>query len=151
MFNCPNECDHVKFYTLDGGAFLIDEVVIMQDMSAGALVHTFLSTADVDADTLAYTFDGIDFSLYDDYAYSVQAYLSEDGDYAESNFTDYCYVSGVALEKSVAGIEDIVYQDQETAHEVARYAIDGKRIAGETKGINIVKMSDGSVKKLIIK
>ena len=59
MFNCPNECDHVKFYTLDGGAFLIDEV--------------------------------------------------------------------------------------------ARYAIDGKRIAGETKGINIVKISDGSVKKLIIK
>lgn len=151
VFDCPYERDYVKFYTLDGGAFLIDEVMIMQDLSAGALIHTYLSTGDVDSDVYSYTFDDIDFTAYDDYAYSVQAYLSEDGDYAESDFTDYCYVSGEAVKKATeADIASVECQDQ-TIYEVARYSVDGKRITGKVKGLNIVRMSDGSMRKEIVK
>lgn len=152
QFDCPNERDYVKFYALDGGAFLIDNVIIVQDMPAGALVHTYLSTADVDAETYGYTFGDVDFAAYDDYAYSVQAYLSEDGDYAESNFTDYCYVSGEALNKSIeTDIEGVECPQQGAVYEVARYTADGKRITGKAKGINIVRMSDGSVRKTFVK
>lgn len=35
--------------------------------------------------------------------------------------------------------------------ETARYTIDGRRISSPQKGINIIKMSDGNVKKVIIK
>ena len=151
VFDCPYERDYVKFYTLDGGAFLIDEVTIMQDLSAGALIHTYLSTDDVDSDVYSYTFDNLDFSAYDDYAYSVQVYLSEDGDYAESGFTDFCYVSGEAVEKSVETDIAVVECQDKTIYEVARYTVDGKRITGKVKGINIVRMSDGSVRKEIVK
>ena len=37
------------------------------------------------------------------------------------------------------------------AHEVARYTIDGKLIQQPQQGVNIVKYSDGSVKKVIVK
>lgn len=36
-------------------------------------------------------------------------------------------------------------------HEVARYSIDGKRISGTQRGLNIVKYSDGTVKKIMVK
>ena len=36
-------------------------------------------------------------------------------------------------------------------HEVARYTADGKRIAHPVKGLNIVRMSDGSVRKMMVK
>lgn len=36
-------------------------------------------------------------------------------------------------------------------HEVARYSIDGKRISGAQRGLNIVKYSDGTVKKIMVK
>lgn len=35
-------------------------------------------------------------------------------------------------------------------HEVARYSIDGRRINQPQKGLNIVKFSDGSVKKVVV-
>lgn len=36
-------------------------------------------------------------------------------------------------------------------YEVARYTVDGKRIAAPQKGINIVRMSDGSTRKVVVK
>lgn len=36
-------------------------------------------------------------------------------------------------------------------YEVARYTIDGKRIAAPQKGVNIVRMSDGSTRKVVVK
>ena len=49
-----------------------------------------------------------------------------------------------------AGIEG-VEADDENSEEVARYTADGRRIYSAEKGINIVKYSDGKVKKVIVK
>ena len=46
------------------------------------------------------------------------------------------------------GVEGVLTHD---AVEVARYDIYGRLLNGPTKGINIVKMSDGTIKKIIIK
>ena len=35
-------------------------------------------------------------------------------------------------------------------HEVARYTVDGRRINQPQKGLNIIKYSDGSVKKVVV-
>lgn len=35
--------------------------------------------------------------------------------------------------------------------EVARYAIGGQRIGKDTKGLNIIRMSDGTTKKVVMK
>ena len=34
--------------------------------------------------------------------------------------------------------------------EVSRYSVNGQRLVGSTKGLNIVKYSDGSVKKVAV-
>jgi len=38
-----------------------------------------------------------------------------------------------------------------SATEAMRYSTDGTRIASPKKGINIIKMSDGTVKKVLVK
>ena len=48
------------------------------------------------------------------------------------------------------GIENVTATGEE-AVEVARYALDGTQLSVPTKGVNIVKMSDGTTKKVIVK
>ena len=50
-------------------------------------------------------------------------------------------------ETGIEGVES----DNENVKEVARYTVDGARINGAQKGINIVKYSNGTVKKVIVK
>ena len=50
---------------------------------------------------------------------------------------------------STVGIDSNVAE--KNVVEVARYAADGKRIAHAQKGLNIVRMSDGSVRKFMVK
>ena len=46
------------------------------------------------------------------------------------------------------GIENIGTENE--AAEVARYTLDGRRISSAVKGVNIVKYSDGTVKKVVV-
>ncbi len=48
-------------------------------------------------------------------------------------------------------IKAAVADTDENAHEVARYSVDGTQISSPVKGVNLVKMSDGSVKKVVVK
>lgn len=65
--------------------------------------------------------------------------------YAETEvWRDY----GEIKEYDVSGV-DKVDNNSETM-EVSRYSLDGQRLASPTKGINIVKYSDGSIKKEIV-
>lgn len=47
------------------------------------------------------------------------------------------------------GISNV--ENASDVYEVARYTVDGKRIAAPQKGINIVRMSDGSTRKVVVK
>ena len=73
------------------------------------------------------------------------------------------YVAGFAMDDTysykgylldigaeAAAVETVKVAD-EAAVEVARYAINGTRLTAPTKGVNIVKMSDGTVKKVFVK
>ena len=51
---------------------------------------------------------------------------------------------------ATTGIDNIEAEGVES-DEVARYTIDGRRINGEEKGINLIKYSDGKVKKVIVR
>ena len=47
-----------------------------------------------------------------------------------------------------SGVEDVTVDDN--AVEVARYNVNGVKLSAPQKGINIIKMSDGAVKKVIV-
>lgn len=55
-----------------------------------------------------------------------------------------------SLNPKDTGIEDMT-ADNGDAVEVARYTVDGSRINAPQKGVNIVKYSDGKIKKVIVK
>lgn len=54
-------------------------------------------------------------------------------------------------EAYVDGIEDLTAPVRGNAKVAAVYSINGTRINGKTRGINIIKYADGSVKKIIVK
>ncbi len=133
------------FYTLNHGYFLLDEISISQDLKAGDKTYTYLSTGTVeDSKTTSYTFG--DLEGYGQYAYAVMSLMDEDGDHAESTLSPFQHVM---LNSSVSGIHAAT--EANSVHEVSRYTIDGKAVSKAVKGVNIVKMSDGSVRKVIVK
>ena len=69
---------------------------------------------------------------YDDY------WLSDFGDYFEN-----------IVEFDVTGIDKTTTSTD--VEEVARYSVNGQRLSVPTKGLNIVKYSDGSVKKVAVR
>ncbi len=67
---------------------------------------------------------------------------------AEGNYKTYV----LDLKTEGAGIESAVEGNGKAdAVEVARYNMGGQKVGGNVKGLNIVKMSDGTVKKYIVK
>ena len=51
--------------------------------------------------------------------------------------------------KSTTAISSV--EDNTEVREVARYSVDGKLLQGAQKGLNIVRYSDGTVKKVVVK
>ena len=87
--------------------------------------------------TVSATIDGL--SEMQNYYYSISAIGDDDVVLSK-------YIGSFSTS---AGINNIYYNDDAT--EVARYDIYGHKLSEPTKGINIVKYSDGTVKKMIIK
>ena len=52
------------------------------------------------------------------------------------------------MEYDVTGIDKVT--DTNDAKGVSRYSVNGQRLSAPTKGLNIVKDSDGSVKKVAV-
>lgn len=67
-------------------------------------------------------------------------------DYCASDFGD--YFENI-VEFDVTGIDKTTTSTD--VEEVARYSVDGQRLSAPTKGLNIVKYSDGSVKKVAVR
>lgn len=53
------------------------------------------------------------------------------------------------VEYDATGINNVTTSSD--AKEVYRYSLNGQRLSAPTKGVNIVKYSDGSVKKITVK
>ena len=65
------------------------------------------------------------------------------------NTTGYMVNADIIPMSDILAIEGVEADDE--VSEVARYTIDGRKISAPEKGINIVKMSDGTSKKVVIK
>ena len=79
--------------------------------------------------------------------------ITPDGRYIAGFAQDETYnYKGYLLDiGAVAAAVEAVKVTDEAAVEVARYAINGTRLTAPVKGVNIVKMSDGTVKKVFVK
>lgn len=125
--------------------FMLDAFKVTQNLKKGDLVYTPLETATVNADSQSYTFNGLD-GDYDFYAYDVKSIEDLDGETTTSTASNKVSVSLVAT-----AIRDITAKDNSLLKVVARYGIDGRPVSSSHKGIQILKLSNGSIIKSLVK
>ena len=74
-----------------------------------------------------------------------------DKSYGYLNTSTYVCIDNVGCQKNVStGITANKWNSVEL-REVARFSADGKRISAPQKGLNIIRMSDGSTRKVVVK
>ena len=69
------------------------------------------------------------------------------GTYADYRSSNFGYFENI-VEFDATGIDKTTTSTD--VEEVSRYSVNGQRLVGPTKGLNIVKYSDGSVKKVVV-
>ena len=69
------------------------------------------------------------------------------GTYYDYRLSDFRYFENI-VEFDATGIDKTTTSTD--VEEVSRYSVNGQRLVGPTKGLNIVKYSDGSVKKVTV-
>ena len=69
------------------------------------------------------------------------------GTYGDYRSSDFGYFENI-VEFDATGIDKTTTSTD--VEEVSRYSVNGQRLVGPTKGLNIVKYSDGSVKKVAV-
>lgn len=84
-------------------------------------------------------FDGCD-------AKNCKVYVPK-GTYDDYWLSEFGYFENI-VEFDVTGIDKVTTSTD--ANELSRYSVNGQRLAAPTKGLNIVKYSDGSVKKVFV-
>ena len=62
--------------------------------------------------------------------------------------SEWCYCKEI-IEMETSGIDSVILNPD--AKEVSRYSVNGQRLAVPVKGLNIVKYSDGSARKVVVK
>ena len=56
-----------------------------------------------------------------------------------------------AAQTAIGDASDIHHESAEEATVISRYTIDGRAIKNPQKGLNIIRMSDGTTKKVLVK
>lgn len=139
------EGDQIKFSSYYGAAIALSGFEVAQDVKAGDVVRVLDSSMEVPAGEQACTFDNLDGGLY---AYSVVSHFNLERDNAVSVSPDFVTVD---TETGNSGTTNKIELDGEGAEEVARYSVDGTKVAKDFKGLVIIEMNDGKILKKVSK
>lgn len=130
--------------------FMVDHIKISQDMKAGDNIYTLLNSTTVDGkENTSATFSSLYDYEFEKYAFAVIALREQGVNYAESVLSDYVTVDVANGTSQTTGIKQL--GDAASAKVIGRYNANGMQISAPQRGINIVKMSDGTVKKVFVK
>lgn len=140
----------VEMFTYNYGAFMLDEVRFMQAVEKGDIVKTTIEKVETDAETTSYTFTNLAGYGFDTYGYSVTSYFEYEGKSTTSAPSNTVVVNLATGDSHIStGVEETVAGGD--VREVARYSLDGRQLAAPQKGINIIRMSDGTTRKVLVK
>lgn len=138
----------IGFVSYNNAPFAIDYIKIGQPLAKGAKTLTWLASGDTDAETLSYTFTGLDAYDFSDFGYDVTSHYQYDDNNATSSLAPSEMVF-VNLESGTSGINEL--QNGSDAKVVARYTADGQLVSVPVKGLNILKLNNGKIVKVIVK
>ncbi len=125
--------------------FFIDYITVTQNMKKGDRTYTYLGTYPSETNSLAVK--ELDAERFDMYGYSVCAVRGEGKKQVKSENSERMLVD-IVNKSTFSRVDNALAEE---AVEVERYTLDGCRIDSPRKGINIIRYSDGSVKKVMVK
>lgn len=134
----------------NGLPLYIDYISITQPVKNGNVILKSLETTQIEADKTSLVFDNLDKYGFSVFAYNVTATdtVGRTSEPSERAFVD--LENGAPYDPGTTDIENIETTENDV-YEVARYSIDGIRLKAPTEGINIIRYSDGTTKKVIVK
>lgn len=139
-----------NIYTYYYGAFMIDEIRFTQTLKKGDVVKSKLRSVTTDGEATSYTFTNLADFDYETYGYDVTSSFELEGKSTVSAPSDLVTVNLETGESEVTtGIEDAT--QGEAVSVVARYSLDGRRLTAPQRGVNILRMSDGTTRKVVVK
>nr|WP_293530113.1 leucine-rich repeat domain-containing protein [Prevotella sp.] len=132
-----SNCLNLKNLTIPSNVISIGEKAFQNCSGLSSIYAQMINPRNISSDV----FDGIDKQKCTLYVPNgtYQNYWLTDGWSDFENIVEY----------DVAGINDATTLSE--ARELSRYSVNGQRLTAPTKGVNIVKYSDGSVRKEIVK
>lgn len=143
----PVTADMEELFIVSSGmmGFLIDDIEFSQNLKKGDIVYKFLTSAEIDPNTLHYTFNNLNDTGFSEWAFILKSNYVNGDDQAVSDPTTFIVIGNPTTSTNIL--------DSDTTPKTitAYYSIDGKKSETPFKGINILKYSDGSVKKVIIR
>lgn len=134
----------------EGLPLYIDYITITQSLKKGDMIYTSLNTTQVPAGETSVVFDNLDQYDYNVLAYSVTA-TKLDGRTSEPSKYAYVDMEKMGEYDPTTGISEVEKTTEGDVREVARYSVDGTLLNKPAKGLNIIRYSDGTTKKVIIK
>ncbi len=146
-FTIPESGSAVTMSFTADATFMIDNIKVSQDVKAGDNIYTLLNSATIDGkENTSTTFSNLYDYEFDSYAYTVTAIRDGGANYAESDPSDYVTVD---LDNQTTDIDQ--FNGAASAKIIGRYNANGMQISAPQRGINLVKMSDGTVKKVLVR
>ena len=136
--------ERLSLGSLNYMAFAIGALEVTQDVKAGDFIRTFASETEVPAGIGSYTFTGLDGEMY---AYQPVSQFKLEKDIVYSISGDYMVVDMANGGSFITDKAEIAVDAVETA----RFNTSGVRVDKDYKGLVIITMSDGSVRKEIVK
>lgn len=138
------EGEQVKFQSYNGLAFAVRGFEMVQAVEKGDIIRLFDSEVEVPAGVGHYTFANLNDGVY---AYSVISIFTLEKETVYSTSDEVIYTTGESNGIELIG-NDTLDAD---VKEIARYATNGQQVTKAYKGIVLIKMSDGSVRKEYVK
>ena len=158
-FTVPDSGEGIslKFYSAAGATIMFDKIKVSQDLKEGDKAYVLVSSDTTSKDELSHTYSGLSQSDYNEFVYKVYAkYEYVDGHTAVSDPSDLVHVnleSGNSnfLTATVVptDINDVMSGDD--VRVIGYYTVDGRRLQSPVKGLNIVRYSNGTQKKVLVK
>lgn len=128
----------------------IDYISITQPVKKGDVILTSLTTTQIEVGETSVVFDNLDKYGFSVFAYDVTA-TKNDGRTSEPSARAFADLKNkTPYDPGTTSIDGIGTTEGDV-QEVARYTIDGVRLSAPAKGINIIRYSDGTTKKVIVK
>ncbi len=138
----PDKMEQFCINSFYGWEFMIDEFRITRDAKDGETQLIFIDKKTLPGDSHSYSYSGL--NGFQQWAWTMSSEYGYEDKRASSTLSPWQFISTVP--NAVNVLESVTNIEVESI-----YSLDGTKLNAPHKGINIIRMSDGTVRKVMVK